>query len=165
MGRPSRYNALVANTILERLVGGESILEIARDSDMPGERTIYSWLATKPEFQQNYARVTEIRAHLYAERQLLVSLEAYDKDSAAASRVKAEAYRWMSARMLPRVYGDKMLHTGADGEGPIQHKLALDYGRFNPQQKAQFLALLEIAMGPQDGGAPMIEGEATEETE
>ena len=32
----------------------------------------------------------------------------------------------MAGKLLPKVYGDKLLHTGADGEGPVEVKLALD---------------------------------------
>lgn len=49
-GRPSIYTEELEEEIVERIAGGESILTLTKDDRMPSTRTIYNWLATKPQF-------------------------------------------------------------------------------------------------------------------
>lgn len=156
-GRPTRYTTNLATEICDRLAEGELLVDIVADERMPGRTTVWRWHTENEQFRSMFANAREAQAHTIAEKGVKIALAATAEDAHAA-RVKFDGYKWFASKLLPRVYGDKLLHTGGDGEGPIGHKLALDYSRFNPQQKAQFLALLEIAMGPQTDGTPLIEG-------
>jgi hypothetical protein len=60
-----------------------------------------------------------------------------DYENVQRARLRVDTRKWMAGKLLPKVYGDKMLHTGADGEGPVQVKLALDYSRYTPEQLVQ----------------------------
>jgi hypothetical protein len=35
-------------------------------------------------------------------------------------KLRIESRKWLLAKLAPKKYGDKLAHTGADGEGPVQ---------------------------------------------
>ena len=76
--------------------------------------------------RQQYARA--LQAHALAEETWEIVDEARDgtTEEIQAARLRFDQRRWMAGKLLPKVYGDKLLHTGADGEGPVEVKLALD---------------------------------------
>ena len=76
-----------------------------------------------------------------------------------------DARKWIAGKLKPKKYGDKLLHSGGDGEGPVAVKLALDYSLLTPHEMVQMLALIEKAMpkGIEASEGPTIEGEAMEE--
>ena len=41
-----------------------------------------------------------------------------DKEAVQRSNLRIEARKWLMAKLKPKKYGDKVQHTGADGEGP-----------------------------------------------
>src|SRR6185369_9707606 len=59
IGRPSDFTPEVAEEICDRLGGGESLRTICQDENMPGLRTVMTWLARDKEFQQQYTRARE----------------------------------------------------------------------------------------------------------
>ena len=38
-------------------------------------------------------------------------------------KLRIEARKWLASKLLPKVYGDKLAHTGADGESPLTIKV------------------------------------------
>ena len=50
-GRPSHYSAEIADTICDRLAGGESLRAICADAGMPDRATVCRWLARYEEFR------------------------------------------------------------------------------------------------------------------
>ena len=61
--------------------------------------------------------------------------------------------------------GDKMLHTGADGEGPVAVKLALDYSRLAPHEMVEFRRMLAKMELDDTATTPLIEGDAEDDGE
>lgn len=53
-----------------------------------------------------------------------------------------------------------MLHTGADGEGPIQHKLALPYDKMEPKDQLTLRAIFDKYLPKEEGETLLIDGEA-----
>ena len=41
-----------------------------------------------------------------------------------AGSVVISAFQWRASKLNPKKYGDKLAHTGADGEGPIEISIA-----------------------------------------
>lgn len=60
-------------------------------------------------------RAREDAGDVWAQRALQVALEA-DPGTAVTNRLKFDAIRWYASKLAPKVYGDKMQHTG-DGGG------------------------------------------------
>lgn len=115
MGRPSLYTPELGETICTRLAEGESLRAICSDSEMPSRETVRRWLEADEAFRVQYARARDEQAHSIAEAALNDALSAPD---AALGRLAFDARRWFAGKLLPKVYGDKVEHTGADG-GPI----------------------------------------------
>ena len=170
MGRPSRYNAQIAAAVCWELAEGKSLRTIAKAEGMPDASTVHDWVLKRPEFAQQYARARHIQAHALADEgmEIVDGARGGTHEEIAAARLRFDARRWMAGKLLPKVYGDKMLHTGADGEGPIAVKLALDYSLLSPAEMAQMLALIEKATPKRieaANSAPEIDGEAEESEE
>ena len=56
-----------------------------------------------------------------------------------------------------------MLHTGADGEGPVAVKLSLDYTLLEPHEMMEFRRMLAKMEGKADDTLLMIDGDAEDE--
>jgi hypothetical protein len=65
IGRPSKFSPQLANTILARLSGGESLSAICRDPDLRVRNTVLAWnggyVQTGGQFKQLGERTKEIR--------------------------------------------------------------------------------------------------------
>lgn len=94
---------------------------ICRDETMPSRSTVDGWLEAHDDFRAKCARAREWQA------------EACDDDIAAtiesvrigtldpqAGRVILAGQQWRASKLAPKRYGDKVLHTGGDGESPVQ---------------------------------------------
>lgn len=96
----------------------------------------YRWLDNDDEFKKRYARAKELQAEGYADEIVDISEEPPELvvDDAGAARIdsafvqyqklRIEARKWVSARLLPKKYGEKIQQevTGANG-GPIQQSI------------------------------------------
>jgi hypothetical protein len=128
MGRPTDYTAEIAAEICERLAGGEPLQAICRKSEkLPTDTTVRRWRHAHPEFGALYAHAREEAGHAWAERAVAMAMTA-DPTTAAAIRVKYDALRWYASKLAPKVYGDKLQHTG-DRDNPIATSLTVTYKR------------------------------------
>jgi hypothetical protein len=142
MGRPSDYTPETAGLICEQIAEGLSIRTICKEEDMPCMSTIFKWLNIYPEFTEQYARAKEAQADAFAEELLDISddgsndwLKVHHGDddkevgwrvngeAIQRSRLRVDSRKWLMGKMKPKKYGEKLAHTGADGEGPIEFKL------------------------------------------
>lgn len=131
MGRPVTHTAALAETICERLSGGESLRAICRDEAMPPEATVRGWaLDDREGFAALYARAREVQAHAIADELLEIADDGsndwmvregkteLNSEHVQRSRLRSDTRKWLLSKMLPKVYGDKMQHTGND-EKPL----------------------------------------------
>jgi hypothetical protein len=83
-----------------------------------------------------------------------------DHDNINRARLKVDTRKWMAAKLSPKKYGDKLLHTGADGQGPIVHNLQLNYGLLTDAELMELRRLLDKAIVTViDGDAVDVESE------
>ncbi len=136
------------------------MIDFAGRDGIPAMSTIYRWQDEKPEFKEAFSRARQVSAHVMAEAAVRDAKGATPED-AHAQRVKYDAGKWMASKLNPRVYGDKILHTGGDGEGPIVHKLSLDYTLLDAQQLVALRQILTAAQ-PRSEEPAAIEGDAEE---
>jgi terminase small subunit-like protein len=170
-GRPTRYTQGVAELICERLaVNGESLTAICKSSGMPSYSAVMEWLDRYPNFAKEYARARDIQIDLKAEEIVDIADDSSrdwitDADGdrlADHNHISRDRLRVDARKLKSKKYGDKLLHTGAEGEGPVAVKLALDYSLLAPHEMVQLRALIEKAMPRQteESEPLMIEGEA-----
>ncbi len=132
-GRPPIYSDKLATTICKRLAEGESLRKICADEAMPDKSTVLAWLfdGKHEEFSDQYRRAREAQAEGYADDIISIAddgrndtyvnedgAEVVNHDIINRSRLRIESRKWISAKLLPKRYGDKLQHTG-DGGGPV----------------------------------------------
>lgn len=115
-GRPSKFTQILADRICERLAAGETLRAICRDEGMPPEPSVRRWALEKDEFSAQYARAREIGYQGLADQ--LTEIADNDGDP-ARDRLRVDTRKWLLSKALPKVYGDKLQHTGEGGTGPV----------------------------------------------
>jgi hypothetical protein len=122
-GRPSGYSAEIADTICNRLAGGESLRAICADAGMPDRATVSRWLARYEEFHDLYGFARECQAECLVDKILEIARDSsgdyvekrlpdgkvvrvVDHENIALSLIRINALKWMVARMAPRKYGN-----------------------------------------------------------
>lgn len=115
-GRPSLYSPALADTIIDGITSGLSLREICRADAMPDRATVFRWLEAHPDFAAKYARAREFQAEANAEE--IIDIADTEEDPARA-RVRVDARKWVASKLVPKRYGDRMVHEG--GENAIKH--------------------------------------------
>lgn len=135
-GRPTDYTAELALEICARLAEGATLRAVCKADDMPAESTVRRWaLEDRGGFKSQYAGAREIGYQSMADELIEIADESggdvkTDKDGnetlngefAARSRLRLDTRKWLLSKALPKVYGDKLAVTGADG-GAVEHKI------------------------------------------
>lgn len=141
-GRPSDFTPEVASEICDALKTGISLRELCkRRDDLPTEATIRGWaLENHAGFFSQYSRAREIGYLSMADEILDIaddgvndwierrkangeSETVVDHEHIQRSKLRFDARRWLLSKCLPKIYGDKLEHSGPDG-GPIQVTVA-----------------------------------------
>lgn len=145
MGRPSVFTEAVAKTICEKLCSGKSLRTICDGDDMPGQTTVFRWLASNDEFRKQYAHAREVQADTLADETLDIAddgrndwMEKLGKEgeavgwqvngeAVARSRLRVDQRKWYASKLAPKKYGEKLAIGGADDLPAIKqdHKYAL----------------------------------------
>jgi hypothetical protein len=116
MGRPSVVTNELLEAILDGLIEGKSLRKICEAEDMPNRSTVLRWLDADEDFAAKYARARVMQAD-HMDDLILEAAEACKPDTAAADRVKIDAYKWRASKLNPKRYGDATLHKIADADG------------------------------------------------
>lgn len=135
-GRPQyKWSSQLEEKICASLSKGDSLRTICALQSMPSQFTVFKHLHENEQFAKQYARAREIQAENYAAEIIAISdetptCEVPDPDGGVSVRVDAagvqrnklrvDARKWIACKLLPKIYGDKLAHTGADGDGPVE---------------------------------------------
>src|SRR5258706_4307938 len=120
-GRPSSYSEKIAERICDRLIEGESLVQICADENMPGRKTVYDWMEAHPDFHTKCARAREGQAD-YMDHRILDVANSCTAETAHADKVKISAYQSRASKLAPKKYGDK-LELAGDPDSPIRHEV------------------------------------------
>ena len=146
-----KITALVCAQIAE----GKSLRSILdHDDKLPSVRTFLDWIGEATELATQYARAREAGYLLLADELVAISDENYttaedgtrerlSNEAIARNRLRVDTRKWMLAKMLPKVYGDKSTteHTGKGG-GPIQ-LAAVDLRNLSDQELIEMETLMK----------------------
>lgn len=138
-GRNTIYTDEIGDTIEARLAGGETLIAICRDEGMPDERTVRGW-ALKPQHpfypkytrgrELGYMRMADELIHImddgqndWMARQIAEMAEddprriawQLNGEHVARSRLRIDGRKWLLSKALPKIYGDKVALTDAEG--------------------------------------------------
>lgn len=108
-GRPTIYTKKLADDICKRLADGESLNKISKDNKMPTRSTIHKWLLeeNKEYFSDNYKFSCDIRAEKMADEIVEIADDA-SLEEVNKARLKIDARKWVTSKILPKKYGDKL---------------------------------------------------------
>jgi hypothetical protein len=116
MARPSGYTPQIAAKICAELAQGKSLRTVCAMDGMPSIQTIFNWIHTNDTFLEQYTRAKEESADaLVDEMQYLTDTVALDKDAINKARLQVETRKWISSKLKPKKYGDKLDMT-SDGK-------------------------------------------------
>lgn len=122
--------------VCRRMEAGEALRAICRSEGMPDPSTIIKWSALSADNAQQYAQAREHQAHALAEQLIEIAddgsndwMETNDPENPGyrangehiqRSRLRYDARKWLTSKILPKVYGDKidLTHAG-DPNRPI----------------------------------------------
>jgi len=163
-GRPPIYNLEIADTICERIAGGESLRSILKTEGMPSMPTVMRWVLNIPEFDSKYARARQMQAEVWADEMIDIADDAVNdymvkknKDGDAIgyelngeniqrSKMRLEQRRWYAEKLRPKVYGPKIAIGGAPDLPPIQTTNQLDVSNLTLEQLEALGAALQSSM-------------------
>jgi len=136
----STYTDWHGEMICAGLSEGHSLLSVCEALGVP-HSTARLWEETIPEHAANVARAREQGCHALAEQALAIadtpqmgvvrttkadgSIEERAEDMTAHRRLQIDTRKWLIARWLPKVYGDKVAVGGADDLPPIKSERPL----------------------------------------
>lgn len=133
MARPTKLTKKLGEDICNLICERYSLKQIEEKGDKyPNKSTILRWNTQDGEiykwFQDLYARALIIRAHAWAEEILDISddgtndwierqakngktYKAIDNEAVQRSRLRVDSRKFLLAKMLPKLYGDKAVNT------------------------------------------------------
>lgn len=133
VGRPSKWNAEIADLICEQLASGMTLNQVCKQDGMPDEKTVRNWaLDDVNGFSPKYTRARELGYLKMADELIeiadtpvigektvekLTGFEVTRGDMIERARLKVDTRKWMLSKMLPKIYGDKIAvdHSGKVG--------------------------------------------------
>ncbi|MCK5316302.1 MAG: hypothetical protein KAJ55_00230 [Anaerolineales bacterium] len=119
-GRPTVYTEELATNICHRLADGESLRKICEDPKMPNASTVHLWvLQDREEFSKQYTDARMAQALYWADELVEISDQKETEEIHQRSRLRVDTRKWALSKVLPKVFGEKIAHTGPDG-GPIK---------------------------------------------
>ena len=136
VGRPSSYSDAFADEICDRMLDGESLVQICKDPDMPSRASVYRWMDARPDFEARCARAREGMADFLVD-EIQELADDTTEENVQSMKVKISTKQWRAMKMAPRIYGERSRTelTGADG-GPIQIKATtIDARQLEPEAR------------------------------
>lgn len=128
--RPRVLTEQIADRICRRIMLGEALKDITEDPRMPSIGTFTRWLAA-PEnaaFRERYHNARRVQAELRIDEIFSIADDSsrdykpvYDNDGNVIrmdpdnehiqrSRVRIDTRKWFASKMLPRIYGEKVVN-------------------------------------------------------
>lgn len=134
-GRPSEFNQVIADLIIEMLLEGQSMRSICALEDMPSKATVFRWMKHSPKFRADYELakqydadwlIDEIKDIADDSASDWIDTEAgkvFNKEAVQRSRLRVDARFKLAEKLFPKRFGAKVTQeiTGQNG-APIELK-------------------------------------------
>lgn len=110
-GRPTDYNIDEAVKICAWISQGKSLVSYCRQEGAPSLQAVYNWLAKHSEFVELYATAKSDSADAMSDDMLSIADDVeVDQASVAKARLQIDTRKWLSSKLKPKKYGDKIEH-------------------------------------------------------
>jgi hypothetical protein len=80
------------------------------------------WLGENAHFRERYARARECQAEVFADSITLIADGEGDPND---KRVRIDARKWIASKLLPKKYGDRVLHDATEEAASALSQLEL----------------------------------------
>ena len=125
-----KFNESVAREICDRMAEGETLTAICKTKGLPSYRVVRRWREDAENkigdqtFGDAFRQSREDQCHRWAdeivdESQVTVEGGKFDSPRVQAARLRTDAKKWVVSKVLHRIYGDKLQHSGSQEE-PIK---------------------------------------------
>ena len=121
MRKPTLYTKPIVSKILNRLIEGESLIRICRDTNMPTMPSVYNWINRYPDFRDQYQIAKMLQMDTLADRLLDI---ADDEPNLQRARLKSNSIKWLASKLKPKKYGRLVSLAGHSAE-PV--KISVEY--------------------------------------
>jgi uncharacterized protein (DUF2236 family) len=121
---PCVYKPATGDKLAQMVADGVPLAEACKQLKI-SRRAPYEWLATSDEWAQLYARAREMLAHKYAAE--VVTIADDQSIPPDSRRVMCDSRKWAAAKLLPRVYNDRLIVAG-DADNPVRVNV-VDYSQ------------------------------------
>lgn len=125
MARPTTYTEEIGSEICRRIADGATLIEVCNDHGILTD-TVMGWLEQQSRFAQDYARARVRQIDHFADDILMIAKTEKDPNRA---KLMVDTRKWLMARLNAKKYGDKLQHTGADGDGPVVIRVQDEWAR------------------------------------
>ncbi len=104
----------------------------------PHHETFRRWLHNSDEIRGMYARAKASQCQILADQIIEIADDSardviktddgdvVDREVIERARIRIDSRKWLASKLAPRIFGDKLAHTGADGEGPVIIRVVSD---------------------------------------
>ena len=92
--------------------------EACTPSDVPHHTEVYRTMAADPIIAQRIARAREAQQHAEIDRTVAMA-DAATPENWQVVKLQIWARQWRAAKLAPKVYSDRIAHTGPDN-GPMK---------------------------------------------
>ncbi len=126
-GHQLHFNETLALELLEHIASGQSLrsfcLQKREDGKMraiegrPSMMTVLRWRAQIPEFSRMYDQARLDQADSLVDE--IIDIADDESIDPKSRRVRVDSRKWCASKMKPKVYGDRVAVTGADGAPPV----------------------------------------------
>jgi hypothetical protein len=108
--------------VCDAIAGGQSVRHIATALKC-SPSGVLKWIDKQPEGREHYARAKAEMAEFYASELMAIANEpvpvsifgTLDSGAVQDKRLRVDTVKWISSKLLPKVYGDKLdLTSGGD---------------------------------------------------
>lgn len=121
--KPTLYTKPIVTKILSRLIGGETLVRICSDTNMPTTPSVYNWIKRYPEFREDYELAKTLQMDALGERLLDIPHEYKDMQQA---RLLSDNIKWLMSKVAATKYGNRQGRAGHSTE-PV--KISVTYVR------------------------------------
>lgn len=115
-GRPHGYTEEIGKRICDLVCERVPVIDICAMEGMPDKATLYRWKRDITTFSDNFARAREHRADARQDYidEVVKETKAGTLDPQVA-RLIIDAEKWQMGKEKPKLYGDKVALTDAEG--------------------------------------------------
>lgn len=147
--RKSGYTPAIGRAICKLLAEGLTLNQVCERLQL-ASRTVRRWAMENDEFAPHYARARELGYQKMADELIDIAddgrndwmdiqrgketIRVVDKEAVARSQIRIDTRKWILAKALPKIYGDKLDLKHNAGDGFLTMWKALSSGQVEAPQ-------------------------------